>query len=86
MLRLIIIAAAIYILYRILKGKLLPKERPIDKGQGEVIDQLVQDPNCKLYIPSKSSVKKVIEGRTYSFCSEECARKYLEDQKNEVIH
>ena len=80
MLRLIIIAAALYLLYRILKGALVQKRRPVDRTRGEIIDELVQDPNCKLYIPSRSPVKKVIEGRTYSFCSEECAKKFLEDR------
>jgi len=81
MLRLIIIAAALYLLYRILKGALVQKRRPVDQTRGEIIDELVQDPNCKLYIPSRSSVKKVIEGHTYSFCSEECAKRYLEDRE-----
>jgi YHS domain-containing protein len=80
MLRLIIIAAALYLLYRILKGMLVQKHRQVNQNRGEIIDELVQDPNCKLYIPSRSSVKKVIAGRTYSFCSEECARKFEEDQ------
>ncbi len=81
MLRLIIIVAALYLLYRILKGKLVQKHRPVDQTRGEIIDELVQDPNCKLYIPSRSSVKRVIEGRTFCFCSEECAKKFLEEQK-----
>jgi YHS domain-containing protein len=81
MLRLIIIAAVLYILYRILKGMFLQKKREVRGSGGEIVDELVQDPECKLYIPSKSSVKRVIHGRRHSFCSEECAKRYQEKQE-----
>ncbi len=79
MLRLILLAAVLYVLYRILRGVLVSKKREVKGVRGEIIDELVQDPQCKLYIPSRSSVKRVISGRNYSFCSEECARRFEEN-------
>jgi YHS domain-containing protein len=81
MLRLIILAAVLYLLYRILKGMLVSKKREVKTDRGDIIDDLVQDPQCKLYIPSRSSVKRVITGRNYSFCSEECARRFQENHE-----
>lgn len=81
MLRLIILAAVFYLLYRILKGMLAPKKREVKGSGGEIIDELVQDPQCKLYIPSKDSVRRVVQGRNYSFCSEECAKQFQEEHE-----
>lgn len=81
MLRLIILAAVFYLLYRIVKGMFVQKKREVKGSGGEIFDELVQDPECKLYIPSKSSVKRVIHGRNYFFCSEECAKRFQERQQ-----
>lgn len=81
MLKLIIYIVFAYLLYRIFKG-LFTKSKVLEKrGSGGVIDEMVQDPHCKTYIPRKDAKKRVIEGQEYSFCSEECASKYeIEDK------
>ena len=81
MLRIILIAAVLYLLYRILKGMFVQKKREVRRPGGEIIDELVQDPQCKLYIPSRSSIKRVITGRSYSFCSEECANRFQQSKE-----
>ncbi len=79
MLRLIIIVVVLYLLYLSLKGALGRGRKGEEQTREEAFDELVQDPQCKLYIPKKSSVKKTIDGRAYSFCSEECARRFQGD-------
>jgi YHS domain-containing protein len=81
MLRIILIAAVLYFLYRILKGIFVQKTREVRGSGGQIIDELVQDPQCKLYIPSRTSVKRVITGRDYSFCSEECANRFQQSKE-----
>jgi len=34
---------------------------------------MVQDPECKTYIPVDQAHIRVINGKRYYFCSEECA-------------
>ncbi|RPI72743.1 MAG: YHS domain-containing protein [Desulfobacteraceae bacterium] len=73
--------AAFYIFYRVLKiaWKVFtrPDREPDEKGPGhKVIDEMVQDPVCKTYIPRRDAVKKTIGGKELSFCSQECAVKY----------
>lgn len=80
MLRLIIIAAALYILYRVLNRMLGQGRKNRENKAGAIVDELVQDPQCKLYIPKGSSIRKTIGGRAYSFCSEECARRFEEEK------
>ena len=83
MLKFIIYIVLAYLLYRIFKG-LFSKSKVIEKrGSGGVIDEMVQDPYCKTYIPRKDAKKRVIEGQEYAFCSDECASKFELESKKE---
>jgi len=76
MVRFIIIALLGYLLYRALKS-VFGSHKEIDRSaDGGVIDEMVQDPYCKTYIPRRESVKRVIDGNEYRFCSDECAAKF----------
>jgi len=44
--------------------------------KGNVIDEMVQDPFCKTYIPKREAVKRVIGGKEILFCSKECADRF----------
>ena len=80
--RLVIIAILAYILYLIIKW-FLGSGKKINLGSnGGVIDEMVQDPFCKTYIPRRDSLKRVIEGKEYFFCCDECASKYKSERKS----
>ena len=75
--RFIIYAILAYILYRLLKGVFgTGKELSRGGSNGGVIDEMVQDPLCKTYIPRRESLRRVIGGQEYFFCSSECADKF----------
>lgn len=76
MLRLLLLIILIYILYRLVKGLFSKKEKVSRSQPGGVIDEMVQDPYCKKYIPSREAVRRVLGGKEILFCSEECADKY----------
>ena len=81
MLKIIIYIVLAYFVYRIFKG-LFSKSKGIEKGgSGGVIDEMVQDPICKTYIPRRDSQKRVIAGNEYFFCSNECASKFELEKK-----
>lgn len=81
MLRVIILAILLYILYRLIKGA-FKKERDIPGGRADgVIDEMVQDPFCRIYIPRRQAVRRVHEGNEMFFCSEECADKFEAENK-----
>jgi YHS domain-containing protein len=43
---------------------------------------MVQDPFCGTYIPRRESIRRVMEGEEYLFCSEECADKFALEMKD----
>jgi uncharacterized protein len=76
MLRVIILAILLYILYRLIKGA-FKQDRDISAGRADgVIDEMVQDPYCRIYIPRRQAVRRVHEGNEMFFCSVECADKF----------
>ena len=73
LLRLLIIAAVVYLGYRLIRYVFLPQGRIEKRRHAGIIDEMVQDPQCKTYIPSREAIRKTIKGKEYCFCSKECA-------------
>lgn len=74
--RLLIFAFLAYLLYRVIKGVLSSGQRPVSRDERVIIDEMVQDPVCKTYIPLRDALRKTIAGKEYFFCSRECADKF----------
>jgi YHS domain-containing protein len=42
------------------------------------IDEMVQDPVCRVYIQKSTSLSATVSGEVYYFCSSECMMKFKE--------
>mgnify|MGYP000156237728 CR=1 FL=1 len=81
--RFIIYLVLAYVAYRLVKAIIKPKDK-ISRGEnGGVIDEMVQDPQCKMYIPRREAIEKSINGKTYHFCSQACAAKFSQEGKRQ---
>lgn len=83
--RLLIILALIYLVYRLTKT-VYPQMKKgyregMSKSDGSVLDEMVKDPSCQVYLPKKQAIAEKIGNEWYFFCSEECRRKYKEKVK-----
>jgi YHS domain-containing protein len=76
MVRLIIFVILAYVLYRLVKGVFSPKAKVYRGSAQGFVDEMVQDPFCKTYVPRRDSVRRVIQGQEVFFCSDDCADKY----------
>ncbi|MGE5841897.1 MAG: YHS domain-containing protein [Deltaproteobacteria bacterium] len=81
--RFIIYLVLAYLAYRVLKAVIRPKDRISRTEDGGIIDEMVQDPQCKTYVPRRQAVEKTIDGKSYHFCSDSCASKFLQEGKRE---
>jgi YHS domain-containing protein len=79
MYRFLLILGLLVILYflvrravRGLKGHGQPERLPPSK------DEMVQDPECLVFVPRGVAVTEDIGGQTYYFCSRSCAHKFQE--------
>jgi len=86
LIRLIIFAILCYILYRVVKSLMLPPAGkpggPSIRPNGTITDEMVMDPQCNVYIPRKEAITAKVAGETIYFCSKECKKKYLEEQRH----
>ena len=76
MIRLLIFFLLAYLLYRVLRNLVGPVLNQSKKPASDMVDEMVQDPSCLTYIPLRDAKKKVIEGKTYYFCSDACCEKF----------
>jgi len=81
--RFIIYLVLAYVAYRGLEGGHQAERQDYRSENGGVIDEMVQDPQCKMYIPRREAIEKAVDGRTYHFCSDACATKFLQQGKRE---
>ncbi len=84
-LRLLILAALGYILYRLLFGKKTapPQGTASPNGPARVADDvLVEDPICHTYIAQQGAESLTLLGTTYYFCSPECRKKFQSDKRS----
>jgi YHS domain-containing protein len=81
--RFIIFAVLCYLLYRLIKGMFLSaSKRPVgrDAAAGTtVVDEMVIDPVCRVYIPKREAITARSQGETVYFCSQECMKKYFQN-------
>lgn len=85
LIKLALIGMAVWLLYRGVRSLMggqqqrpRPRRRP---GDDEVLDVMVQDPNCGTYLPQQQALRTYIKGREYYFCSEKCRDEFLAGSK-----
>jgi len=80
--RLLAFVAVGYLIYRAVKGVFGFPGKIDQRRSNGIIDEMVQDPQCKTYIPRKDARRKIMDGEEYFFCSKECANKF-ENEMNQ---
>jgi YHS domain-containing protein len=68
----LLLGGALYWALRELMGSGSPGRRD-QKGEGE---EMVRDPQCGVYLPLSSALKRRIRGENVYFCSRECEVSY----------
>ena len=84
MLRLLIIGALVYLLYRVftrwMVGHSASSGGAVNhRDAGAIDDIMVKDPQCEVFFPKNEAVRARIGGRELFFCSTECRDKFLEN-------
>ena len=71
-----IVGFLVYTVFQVIKQALLkpPTTPPEKTSRGE---EMVQDPECKTFVPRSDAVKASHKGANHYFCSNECRDKYL---------
>ncbi|HDZ91587.1 MAG: YHS domain-containing protein [Deltaproteobacteria bacterium] len=79
--RFLILVLLGYILYRVVRKYISITQRGEQtRGEGPV-DEMVQDPACKTYIPRRDALRRVMGGKEFFFCSRECADRFEREMR-----
>ncbi|MDY6851846.1 MAG: hypothetical protein SV487_07210 [Thermodesulfobacteriota bacterium] len=88
-LRWVMIVVLFYLIYRVVKGlgrpsrPMTPPQRDNEVGApgASRSEDLVQDPQCGVFIPRSEGVASVVDGQVLYFCSTGCRDKFLEARR-----
>ena len=69
---LILLVILFYMVRRALREWGQPKHEKATPGK----DVMIQDPVCKVYVASGTAIVEEVEGKSYYFCSQDCARHF----------
>ena len=50
----------------------------------DVLDVMVQDPNCSTYLPQHQALRATARGQEHYFCSEKCRDEFLAGAKEKT--
>ena len=72
-----------YLAYRLFRELFPVQKRGEFKDEnGDVIDDMVQDPECHVYVPRKEAIRRRVNGIDEFFCSDKCAEKFENARKH----
>jgi len=91
LLRTIILIVFIYLCFKAVKdviirpllSRYMAGYRPAGGTPARAIDEMVQDPVCKVYIQKSTALSKTISGEVRYFCSSACMMKFKEGADRE---
>ena len=78
-LRLIIGIVVIYLLYKLIRTGFPAvggKPGPAKIKNPAAAEELVEDPQCRAYVPVSQAIRTEIDGKTLYFCSQKCLEQY----------
>lgn len=79
--RIVLVAVIIWLLYRLIYNWFKKPEKTADEGQASIakdesLQEMVQDPVCKVYLPRQQAIELKLARGSHFFCSEECREKF----------
>jgi len=84
MLKLLILIVIAYLIYRAFKNRLdAGRTSSVHPADGEIDDEMIQDPCCGSYFPKRDAVHVQLNGQDLYFCSQACKEKFITEQKAE---
>lgn len=82
----LLLAYCVYLVWRYVKRNIFSPDRDQNrevKKAPPTVAELVQDPQCGVYVVKDKALVARIDGRDLHFCSESCRDKYIERRREE---
>ncbi len=76
MIKLLLFTLCGFILYSLISGLLRPGTKKTPANRSDVGETMVEDPQCKTFLPESEAIKATINGQQHFFCSKKCLKEY----------
>ena len=77
MFRLVVFAILLIVVILAVRAIVAPRSEKEDEDTES--KDMVEDPNCHVFIPKAEAIRKKIQGKEHFFCGEKCAEEYQND-------
>ncbi|WP_027370487.1 YHS domain-containing protein [Desulfovermiculus halophilus] len=86
MFKLLIFAAAGFILYKLIMGDQKKKNLNREKKKQDLIDsgEMVKDPVCGTYVSTETGIRVKDDDQVHYFCSYQCRDAFLKNKEEET--
>ncbi len=82
MIRFLLLAALAYIFLQVARFFInVRRYAAPSTSRPKLTGKMVKDEACQTYLPEEEAIKERIGQRLYYFCSQECRRRFLEENK-----
>ena len=86
--RFIFLCILIFFLFRLLKSLFSPRpsadSRILFQNEKGAVNEMVQDPQCGIYVAKKDAYVNRVGTDVLYFCGEECCHKYLTNNNSKI--
>ena len=86
--RFIFLCILIFFLFRLLKSLFSPRpsadSRILFRNEKGAVNEMVQDPQCGIYVAKKDAYVNRVGTDVLYFCGEECCHKYLTNNNSTI--
>ncbi len=81
MIRLLLLTLGGFIIYSLISGLLRSGKKQPPANHSEAGETMVEDPQCKTFLPESEAIRTTINGKVYFFCSKKCLKEYRQSHK-----
>jgi len=76
MIKLLLFALCGFIFYSLISGLLRPGTKKNPPNRSDAGETMVEDPQCKTFLPESEAIRATINGQQHFFCSRKCLKEY----------
>jgi len=76
MIKLLLFILLGFVLYSFISNLLSPSKKEHSASHSDTGETMVEDPQCKTFLPESEAIKATIKGQTHFFCSKKCLKEY----------
>jgi len=81
MIKLLLFVLFGFVIYSFVTSLFRPKNGEHPANHSDAGETMVEDPQCKTFLPESEAIKATVNGQTHFFCSKKCLKEYKQSHR-----